>query len=86
MLLHDDDVGAQHDLEAAAAGDAVDGGDERLVEIARVVEAAEAADAPVGIGLLAAGGGLQVPARGEEALAGAGDDRDAQLRIVAEGA
>jgi hypothetical protein len=47
MLLHHDDVAAEHELEATAAGDAVDGGDERLVEVARVIETAEAAAAPV---------------------------------------
>ena len=35
VFLHDDDVGAEHDLEATAAGDAVDGGDDGFVEIAR---------------------------------------------------
>jgi hypothetical protein len=84
MLLHDDDVGAEHDLEAAAAGDAVDRRDDRLVEIARIIEAAEAADTPVLIGFLAGGRGLQVPSRAEELFAGAGDDRDAQRRIIAE--
>ena len=83
VLLHDDDVRAEHDLEAAAAGYAIDCRDEGLVEVARIVKTAEAADAPVRIGLFAGGGGLQVPARGEEALTGAGDDRDPQLRVVA---
>jgi len=84
VLLHDDDVGSQHQLEAAAAGDAVHRRDERLVEIARVVEAAEAGGAPVGVGLLAGGGALEVPAGAEEALAGAGEDSDAQRRVVTE--
>src|SRR5439155_26793024 len=66
------------------AGDAVDGGDEGLVEIARVVQAAEPASAPVLVGLLPRGGALQVPAGTEEAVAGAGHDRDAQRRIVPE--
>ena len=78
MLLHDDDVGAEHHLEAAAAGDAVDRRDDRLVEISRVVEAAESARAPVLIGFLAAGGRLEVPARREESIARAGDDGDPQ--------
>jgi len=38
VLFHDDDVRAQHDLEPAAAGDAVDRRDDRLVEIARIVK------------------------------------------------
>ena len=69
VLLHDDDVRAEHDLESAAAGDAVDGGNDGLVEIARVVQAAEATGAPVLIGSLAGAGGFQIPAGAEEAIA-----------------
>src|ERR1700683_198252 len=47
VLLHDDDVRSQHDLEAAAAGDTVDRRDEGLVEIARMIQATEAARTPV---------------------------------------
>ena len=79
VLLHDDDVGAEHDLESAAAGDAVDGGDERLVQVARVIEAAESAGAPVRVRLLRRGGAPSGPSRREEAVARAGHDRHAQL-------
>ena len=81
LLLHDNQVAAEHELEAAPAGDAVDRGDQRLVEVAGVVEPAEAAHAPVGVGGLTRRGVLEVPARREELLAGTRDDRDAQRRI-----
>src|SRR6185437_13996970 len=82
MLLHDNDVGSEHDLEAAPTGDAVDGGDEWFVEVARIVQAAEAADSPVLVRLLASGCGLQIPTGAEEAVTCAGHDRDTQLRVV----
>ena len=69
-----------HDLEAAAEGEAVDRGDHRLVEAGQFLQAAEAADAIVGIGRFAFGCGLEVPARAEEFVAGRGEDRDAQVR------
>src|SRR6202044_3902220 len=78
------DVSAQNDLEAAPAGNAVDRRDDRLVEIARVVQSPEPAHAPVLVRLLAARRGLEIPAGGEEFLAGAGDDGDAQRLVVAE--
>ncbi len=81
----DDDVGRDHDLEAAAEGEAVDRGDHRLVEAGQFLQAAEAADAIVGIGRFAFGRGLQVPAGAEEFLARRREDGDAQFRIVAEG-
>ena len=84
VLLHHDDIRPQHDLEAPAAGDAVDRGDEGLVEVARVVQAAESARTPVLVGLLAAGGALEVPPRAEEALTGARHDRNPQGRVVTE--
>src|SRR5690606_11964672 len=45
VLGGEDEVGRQRDLEAAAAADAVDGGDDRLVEVAQLLHAAETADA-----------------------------------------
>src|SRR6202011_815783 len=84
VLFHDDDVGAQNDFESAPAGDAVDGADDGLVEITRIVESAKSSDSPVGIGLLAAGGRLEVPAGRKEFLAAAGDDRNAKLGVIAE--
>ncbi|EBA09841.1 hypothetical protein SSE37_08533 [Sagittula stellata E-37] len=79
-----DDVGADRKLQPAAAGDAVDGGDHRLVETTQFLQSAEAALAIVAIGALAPRGGLEVPAGAEELLALRGKDRHAQLGIVAE--
>ena len=84
VLGGDDDVGRDHDLEAAAKGEAIDRGDHRLVEAGQFLQAAEAADAIVGIGRFAFGRGLEIPARAEEFLAGSGEDGHAQFRIVAE--
>ena len=85
MIGGEDDVAGERELEAAAAGDAVDGGDHRLVEVRQLLQAAEAADAVVAVDRVAAGGGLEVPAGAEELLAGGGDDGDAQVGVVAEG-
>src|SRR6185437_14278970 len=52
---------------------------------ARMIEPAEAAAPPVLVRALAGRRRLEIPARGEEALARAGDDADAQRRIVAKG-
>ena len=84
MVLGHDDVAAEHDLEPAAAGDAVDRGDDGLVEIARMVEPAETAAAPVGVRRLALRRRLQVPARAEKFVARACDNGDAQRGIIAE--
>ena len=84
VLGRDDDVGTECDLEAAAAADAVDCRDHRLVEILQFLHAAEAADAVVTVDFLAAGRGLQVPTGGKEPLAAAADQRHAQVRVVAE--
>ncbi|EAU48416.1 hypothetical protein R2601_02548 [Salipiger bermudensis HTCC2601] len=84
MIGGEDDVGAERQLEPAAAGDAVDGGDHRLVQAAQFLQPAEAADAVIGIRRLALGRGLQIPARAEELLALRGEDCHAQRGIVAE--
>jgi hypothetical protein len=47
------------------------------------LQAAETADTVIAIDRIAVIGGLQVPARAEELLAGAGQDRDPQIRVVA---
>ncbi len=63
MLFHHDDVGAEDHLETAAAGDTIDGRDDRFVEITRVIESSEPTHAPVLIRFFTAGGGFQIPAR-----------------------
>src|SRR5277367_607401 len=85
MLLHHDDVGAQDHLKAPATSDAVHGRNYRLVKIPGIIQSAETADAPVFIGLLAGRRRFQIPSRREESIAGAGDDGDAQSRVVAKG-
>ena len=70
MFGGDDDVAGDHDLEAAAEGEAIHGADHRLVEARQFLQAAEAADAIVGIRRFARGRGLQIPAGAEELLAG----------------
>ncbi len=81
----DDQVGRQRQLEAAADRHAIDRRDHGLVQPRQLLQAAEAADPEIGIGGLARGRGLEVPAGREEALAGTGDDRHPEIRIVAEG-
>ena len=83
----DDEVAGERDLEAAAHGDAVDGGDHGLVEVVAVGEAAEALGrgmrppARLGAQLRVI---LEVVAGRERLVAGAGDDRDPQLGIGGE--
>src|ERR1022692_429491 len=84
MLFHDDDVGAEHELEAAAAGDAVDRRNDRLVQVARIIEAAEAPDTPILIGFFAGGRGFKIPSRGKKLLSGPRKDRDTQRGVIAE--
>lgn len=84
MFGCEDDVGRKRDLQAATATDAVDGRDDRLVEVAQLLHAAETADAVISIDRVAFRRRLQVPAGAEEFLAGAGDDRDPKLRVVPE--
>ena len=84
MIGGNDDIGRDHDLEATAEGDAVHRRDHRLVKAGQFLQAAKAAHTIIGIGRLACGGRLQVPARTEEFLSRAGQDGDAQVRIVAE--
>src|SRR3546814_8671134 len=58
--------------------------DLRLVEVAQLLQAAEAADTVVAVDGVAASRRLQVPAGGEEPVPRRGDNGDAQLGIVAE--
>ena len=86
MLGRQDQVAGERQLEAAADRHAVQRRDHRLVEVGQLLQPAEAADAVVAVGALAAlGRGLEVPAGAEELLAAAGDDGDPQRRVVAEG-
>ena len=84
MLDGQDDVGGKRPFEAAADGHAVDRGDDRLVEIGQLLRCRRSRRPVVLVRRLAGGRRLQVPAGAEELLAAAGDDGDAQLRIVAE--
>src|SRR5258708_4440833 len=84
MFFHHNDVGAENDLESTAASNAVDRGDDGLVEITRVVQAAEAAHSPVRIRLFALRRGLEIPPGREEFFARPGYDGDAQPGVVAE--
>ena len=82
----DDQVAGERELEPAPGRVAVDRGDHRLVEVEELGQPGEPARAErLGVAGIAGRVRLQVPAGGEEALAGAGDDRDPQLRVVAEG-
>lgn len=84
MFCRQDQVGRKRDLEAAAAADAVDGCYDRLVEVAQLLHATEAADAIVAIDRVAISRRLQVPSRTEEFFARAGDDRNPERIVVAE--
>src|SRR5262249_25454686 len=78
------EVAGQRQLPAAADGHAVEGGDDWLGQVPHLGQAGEAAGAVVDLGVVAVevGGELQVPASGEELVAGAGDDGAAQGRVV----
>ena len=84
MLDCQDHIGGERPFEAAAHRHAVDRGDDGLVEIGQLLDAAEAARPVILIRPLASRRGLQIPAGAEELLAAAGDDGDPQLRVVAE--
>ncbi len=84
MLGGDDDVRRDHDFKTAAKGQAIHGGDHRLVEARQFLQAAKAAHAIIGIGRFAFGCGLEIPAGAEEFLSGGGEDGHAQFRIVPE--
>jgi hypothetical protein len=91
MIGHEHHVAGQHDLQAAAHGGAVDRGDDRLGEAPELGDAGEAARPEAALRIVVAlavealgGDLLQVPAGREDALAGAAEDRDAQIRAVLE--
>src|SRR3546814_1982629 len=84
MLCGEDEVRGQRQLEAAAHRHAADRSDHRLVEVAQLLQAAEAADTVVAVDGVAASRRLQVPAGGEEPVPRRGDNGAAQLGIVAE--
>src|SRR5215218_10447435 len=78
VLGSDDEVGALRDLGAAAVGDAVDCGEDRLAQLAQGVERAIEVLALAEPVLLAHVLALpQVAADGERTSAGTGDDGDA---------
>jgi hypothetical protein len=84
MIGRDDDVAHQRDLAAAAEGEAVDRGDDRLRDRVRH----HAREAPcllgriVGIEAFAARQRDKVSARAEALVACAGDDDDADFGVV----
>ncbi len=82
VLRGDDQVAGQRDLEAAAHGHAVDGGDDRLVAVEARGEAGKAALVPAA--LAARRLPFQVVAGAERLVAGAGDDRDPLLGVGGE--
>lgn len=53
MLGGEDQVGRQRDLKTAAATDAVDRTNDRLVEVAQFLQSAEAADAVISVDRIA---------------------------------
>jgi hypothetical protein len=73
VLGGDDEVAGEDDLEASAHRGAVDGGDDRLGEVAADDPGEAAGDAVDRVGL-ARLDRLEVHARREDALAGAGQD------------
>ena len=84
LLGGDDDIGRKRDLEAAAHGDAVDRGDDRLVEVVAIGEPAEALGWAVrpraGLGP-ELGVILEIVAGTECLVAGARDDGDPQVGV-----
>src|SRR5207244_11569184 len=82
IFRRDDEVAGERDLETAAHGHAIDGGDDRLVAVEARGEAGEAALVPAA--LAARRLPFQVVAGAECLVAGAGDDRDPLLRIGGE--
>jgi hypothetical protein len=88
MVSCDQQVAGERQLQPAAERMAVDGGDDRLVEVPELGQAGESAGAVIELPPLAdlgaAVGRLDVPASREDPLAGGGDNADAQLRIVAQ--
>ena len=85
MFLGDDDVAAEHDLKATTTGNAVDRANDRLVEVARIVQSAKTSGTVVGIRSLPADSDiLQVPACAKELLALTGEDGKTLLRMIPE--
>ena len=79
-----DDVAGQDDLEPAPQGHAIDGGDDRLVEV-KTLDQAGVAMGRIGGWSARLGGGLQVAAGAEGPVAGAREDADALGVIGGEG-
>ena len=85
LVAGDDEVAAQHHLEAAAEREAVDARDHRHVQRLAQRDAAEAAGPRRGpvVDALEVRGVLQVRADAERALAGAGQHHDAHVVVAA---
>ena len=81
VLGGDHQVAREHDLEAAGQRRAVDGGDDRLGEVA-LGQPAEAAARPHDVPALAAAEGLEVHAGAEGLVAAAGDDDDPAVGVL----
>ena len=89
MLGRDDDVAGEHQLESAAERESVDRRDDRLEAVHSAGQSAEAAghSAPQLAHMFGAvlGLELQVVARAERLVAGAGHNRHPLVRVVLEG-
>ena len=96
VLVGDAQVRPAGPLEAAGVGDAVDGRDRRLGQVGPARRAEDAGPLAAGVGCallrrvghdqLAREGRLEVAAGAERVLAGAGEDPDERLVVVAEAA
>ena len=81
-LGRDDEIAGEREFKSAAEGEAIDRGDDRLVEIEELGQAGEAARAVIGARALPFRRGLQIPSSAKEPIAGACQDGDASLGIV----
>ncbi len=83
MLGCEDHIGRKSEFETATAANAVDRGNDRLVEARQFLQAAKAADAIIAIDRIAIICGFKVPAWAKELFAAGRQDRNPQLRIIA---
>ncbi len=84
VLLHDDQVGTEHHLEATTNGHTIDRGDDGLEQADRRLEATETTNAEVLIHTLATRSGLQIPTGRKELLTAARQHADLEFRVVAQ--
>ena len=80
----DDDVRAHRQLQPPTTGNAVDCCDHRLVHVSHFLQATEPTNAIIPIHGIPTSSGLQIPSGAEEFVTTAGDDRNAQVVVVAE--